>query len=293
MKAGIPEEEKDWIHLDDNSTIFLQYNDEASFLDIWRTVHLPGTRATRRAHFLAFAKGVASPTFYSKFEAICDGIIDVKSQEEGDKIENYIRIRVLRGKTFDSRWHRLEVMKNGEVRLVGASSQGEQRRLAAIMFTDIVDYTGLTQLDESLAIRLLERHRELIRPILPKHSGREVKTIGDAFLFEFGSALEATECAVEIQKTLHEYNEGASDKILLRIGIHVGDVIHKGGDVYGDAVNVASRIEPLAASGGICISEQAYDQVRNKIPYKLTKLSQRKLKNVKFEIDVYELIYHE
>lgn len=165
----------------------------------------------------------------------------------------------------------------------------EQRRLTAIMFTDIVGFTTLAQNNEKLALRLLEKQRGMIRSILPRHSGIEVKTIGDAFLLEFGSALEATECAVEMQKTLHEFNEFAKDKVLVRVGIHVGDVIHKEGDVLGDAVNIASRIEPLASAGGICISEQVFDQVRNKIQYPLTKLQPKELKNVQFQVDVYKL----
>lgn len=94
--------------------------------------------------------------------------------------------------------------------------------------------------------------------------------MGDAFLVEFDSALEATECGVEMQKVLHEYNENAVDKVLVRVGIHVGDVIHHEGDVLGDAVNIASRIEPLAQGGEICISEQVYAQVRNKVPFRET-----------------------
>lgn len=157
------------------------------------------------------------------------------------------------------------------------------------MFTDIVGYTSMTQSNEPLAMKLLEKHRELIRPVLRKHSGREVKTMGDAFLIEFDSALEAVECAVELQKTLHQYDEQTEGKLLVRIGIHVGDVIHRKGDVYGDAVNIASRIEPLAEGGDICMSEQVYDQVRNKSPFPLVKLESLDLKNVTFPIDIYRV----
>ena len=157
------------------------------------------------------------------------------------------------------------------------------------MFTDMVGYTSITQNNESLALKLLERQRDLVRPVLLRYGGREIKTIGDAFLVEFSSALQATECAFEIQKVLHEYRDSTSDKINVRIGIHVGDVIHSQGDVYGDAVNIASRIEPLAKGGGICISGQVYDQVRNKISYRITKVETVPLKNVALTIDVYRL----
>jgi adenylate cyclase len=167
-------------------------------------------------------------------------------------------------------------------------SQGE-RRLAAIMFTDIAGYTTLTQRDEALALRLLGTHRDLLRPVFVKHRGREIKTIGDAFLVEFSSALEATQCAVDVQSVLHDHNSNAIEKLLVKIGIHVGDVVEQGQDVLGDAVNIASRIEPLAKGGEICVSEQVYDQVRNKIPFRMTKLDAQQLKNVSFSIDVYRL----
>jgi TolB-like protein/tetratricopeptide (TPR) repeat protein len=157
------------------------------------------------------------------------------------------------------------------------------------MFTDIVGYTSMTQNNESLALKLLEKHREFLRPILVRYGGHEVKTMGDAFLVEFPSALQATESAVEIQKVLHEYNQTAPERLLVRVGIHIGDVIHSQGDVYGDAVNIASRIEPLAEGGGVCISEQVYAQVRNKIPYNLVKLETKELKNVSIAMDVYKL----
>src|ERR1700737_3176458 len=126
-------------------------------------------------------------------------------------------------------------------------SAGEQRKLAAIMFTDMVGYSALSQRDDKLALELLEEHRELLRKIFPQFNGTEIKTIGDAFLVEFNSALEAAQCAIEIQRTLAKRNHdgGADRRIELKLRIHFGDVVHRGGDVYGDGVNIASRIEPL------------------------------------------------
>ncbi len=157
------------------------------------------------------------------------------------------------------------------------------------MFTDIVGYTTMAQANESRALELLRKHKDLIRPVLARHEGREVKTIGDAFLVEFPSALAATECAVDIEKALQRFNEGKEDKILVRVGIHVGDVVHEGGDVFGDAVNIASRIVSVAESGGVCASQQVYDQVRNKVPYLFSKLGIHELKNISYPIDVYRL----
>ena len=166
------------------------------------------------------------------------------------------------------------------------------RRLAAIMFTDLVGYTALTQKNEALAMQLLEEHRRLVRPFFPRHNGREVKTIGDAFLVEFASALEATRCAFDIQQSLNELNSGRQEdrRVLLRVGIHLGDVIHDQNDVYGDAVNIASRIEPLASPGGICVSEQVYVQIKNKFEFPLSTLGEKSLKNVSEPIEVYRVI---
>jgi adenylate cyclase len=167
-----------------------------------------------------------------------------------------------------------------------------ERRLAAIMFTDLVGYTAMTQRNESLALELLERHNTLLRSVVKQHRGREVKTVGDAFLLEFESALEAVLCAVEIQSVLSERNKfvGGTERILVRIGIHVGDVIHRGGDVLGDAVNIASRIVSYAEQGGICISGQVYAQVANKLGYPLLKMSGQPLKNVEQPIDLYRVV---
>ncbi len=166
-----------------------------------------------------------------------------------------------------------------------------ERRLAAVMFTDIVGYTHMTQANESLALELLQEHQRLLRPAFAAHGGTEVKTIGDAFLVEFRSALEAVLCAVEMQKRMDERNRevAPSRRLELRIGIHVGDVVHGQDDIFGDAVNVASRIEPLAEPGGVCFSQQVFDQIRNKTPLAIEKVGDVKLKNVDLPLGVYKV----
>ncbi|HJY19872.1 MAG TPA: adenylate/guanylate cyclase domain-containing protein [Chthoniobacterales bacterium] len=169
----------------------------------------------------------------------------------------------------------------------------EQRKLAAIMFTDIVGYSALAQKNEALALKLLEEHRQLLRTLFRKHEGTEIKTIGDAFLVEFTSTLEAICCAAEIQETLKDYDAAASGqsvKIQIRIGLHMGDVVYRENDVFGDGVNIASRIEPLAKPGGICLSQQVYDQVHNKFAGKFIKLGAVTLKNIQTPLNVYRLL---
>jgi adenylate cyclase len=160
------------------------------------------------------------------------------------------------------------------------------------MFTDIVGYTALTESDEHLALELLEEHRKIVRPLISLHKGREVKTMGDAFLVEFTSALEAVRCAFEIQESLQKLNNSRvfKEKILLRVGIHLGDVVHSGGDVYGDAVNIASRLQGLSEAGGICVSRQVYESVRTKLrDFKFESLGTRELRNVENPIEVFKI----
>jgi adenylate cyclase len=173
-----------------------------------------------------------------------------------------------------------------------AFSDGGEQRLAAVMFTDIAGFTSLVEKDENLALTLLDEHRQLVRPIFLKHRGREVKTIGDSFLVEFASAVDAVECAKDIQQSLNEANHARNAKtnIFLRIGIHLGDVFHSENDIYGDAVNVASRIEPLAEPGGICVSRQVYESVRTKLrEYKFESIGMKQLKNVEEPIEVFKV----
>jgi adenylate cyclase len=166
-----------------------------------------------------------------------------------------------------------------------------RRRLAAIMFTDMVDYSALTQADEANAFAILERHNRLLRPIFTKFNGREVKTVGDAFLVEFDSALDSAKCALRVQRVLHDHNVASpKSPIRIRIGIHMGDVIHAAGDVFGDTVNIASRIQSLAEPEGICVTQQVYDQVHTKIPTELAKLPPVSLKNIRDPQGVYRVI---
>jgi serine/threonine protein kinase/TolB-like protein/Flp pilus assembly protein TadD len=168
-------------------------------------------------------------------------------------------------------------------------SSERHRKLSAIMFTDMVGYSALAQKNESLAIELLETHRQLLRPIFKKHNGKEIETIGDAFFVEFRSALDAVSCAVEIQNNLHKRNENIDPekKILLRIGLHVGDVVHIGKHVHGDGVNIAARLEPLSTPGGVCLSEDVVRQIKNKIELPVRNMGSQKLKNIESPFDVY------
>ena len=164
-----------------------------------------------------------------------------------------------------------------------------RRQLAAIMFTDFVGYSVLTQRNETLALELLERHWELLRPIFAKFDGREIKTLGDGFLIEFPSALRAVEAGLAVQVTLTDYNDtvDADHSIQVRIGIHLGDVERRGDDVFGDGVNIAARLEPLATSGGICISELVYSSVHNNLDVPFYSMGEQTLKNISQPIVVY------
>jgi class 3 adenylate cyclase/TolB-like protein/Flp pilus assembly protein TadD len=168
----------------------------------------------------------------------------------------------------------------------------EHRKLAAIMFTDMAGYTALAQRNEMLALELLEEHRRILRALFPRFNGTEIKTIGDAFLVEFGSALAAARCAIEIQRALAKRNHDVTPdrRIELKIGIHIGDVVHRGGDVYGDGVNIASRIEQVAGPSGICISMDVERQIRHALEASLVKLPPAELKNLAAPMDLFRIV---
>lgn len=156
----------------------------------------------------------------------------------------------------------------------------------------MVGYTAMSQRDEEQAIKVLDAHNALVRRVVERHGGREIKTIGDSFLLEFSSALEAVRFAVDAQDELRKFNGSAqkAEQVSVRIGIHVGDVVYRSGDVFGDAVNIASRIVKAAEGGGICVSLVVYDQVRNKVPYALEKIPSQPLKNVSSEVELYRVV---
>src|SRR5438132_11324384 len=159
------------------------------------------------------------------------------------------------------------------------------------MVTDMVGYTTLGQKSESLSLALVDEQRKLIRPILNKHDGREVKTMGDSFLVEFSSALNAVRCAYDIQRAAREFNISlpVERRVHLRVGVHLGDVLNSQGDISGDAVNVASRINYLADDGGVCLTRQVYDHVQNKFELPLKSLGPQSLTNVNATVQVYRM----
>ncbi|MGA3354135.1 MAG: adenylate/guanylate cyclase domain-containing protein [Acidimicrobiales bacterium] len=168
---------------------------------------------------------------------------------------------------------------------------GDRRQLAAVMLTDMVGYSFLTQRDEKLALDLAHEQDQIIRTIAATFGGHTVKSLGDGALVEFASALDAVRCALQIQEAVGQRNSAAGgEHITLRIGIHLGDVVHWGEDVFGDAVNIVARIEPHADHGGVCVSQQVYDQVHNKLEASFESIGSPKLKNIETAIQLYKII---
>ena len=167
-----------------------------------------------------------------------------------------------------------------------------QRRLAAILAADVVGYSRHMGIDEAGTLaRLKALRRDLIDPQIAAHAGRIVKLMGDGVLVEFGSAVDAVACAIEIQKHVRDRNPGGAgaDPIQFRIGINIGDIIIEDGDIFGDGVNIAARIESVAAPGGISISEDAWRQVQGKVAADFVDAGEQSLKNIARPVRVYRL----
>ncbi len=170
---------------------------------------------------------------------------------------------------------------------------GEERKVAAILVADIVGYSRLTSADEEATLaRLRALRSELFNPAVAAHGGRVVKRTGDGAIVEFRSVVEAVRCALEVQSGMVEHNAGlpGDKRIEFRTGIHLGDVIEEAdGDLIGDGVNIAARLEAISAPGGVCLSEDAWRQVRDKIPEPFADLGERQLKNIARPMRVFAL----
>ena len=167
-----------------------------------------------------------------------------------------------------------------------------ERRLAAILAADVVGYSRLMDADEEGVLVRLKAHRdEITNPAIANHKGRIVKLIGDGMLAEFASVVDAVRCAVAIQEAMREHSADLPEdqRIQLRIGINLGDVIIDGEDIYGDGVNIAARLEGLAEVGGICISGTVFDHVRNKVGLEFEDLGERQVKNIPEPLRVYRV----
>lgn len=164
------------------------------------------------------------------------------------------------------------------------------RRLAAILAADVAGYSRMMNEDEGGTLAALQSHRSgLIDPTIGNHSGRIVKLMGDGLLAEFASVVAAVDCAAEIQREMAARNAGSKRPIVFRIGVHVGDVIVDRGDIYGDGVNIAARLEGISEPGGICISRQAYDQVQKHLSLGYRGIGLQSLKNIPNPIEAFTI----
>ena len=167
---------------------------------------------------------------------------------------------------------------------------GTQRKLTTIVAADIAGFSRLVGFDEEGTLAAQRNHRtELIEPLLAEYHGRIANTAGDSFLFEFPSAVEAVRCSIAVQEGMAERNRNiASDRrIEYRVGINVGDVVADGGDLLGDGVNIAARLEALADAGGVCISQTVLEHVRDRINVQFDDLGEVEVKNIARQVRVW------
>src|SRR5204862_6274683 len=168
------------------------------------------------------------------------------------------------------------------------------RRLAAILAGDVVGYSRLMEADESGTAGVLREHRAAADPLVAEHGGRIVKTAGDGVLIEFASVVSAVDCAVALQRLAVQRNSAipGDRRMKWRIGVHLGDVLVEGDDILGDGVNIAARLEGIAEPGGICLSEDAFRQVRGKVDAEFADIGAQALKNIARPVRVYSLAPH-
>jgi len=161
------------------------------------------------------------------------------------------------------------------------------KSLKAIVFTDIANFTKLSSENEELALSLIDKQRELLAPIVKSHGGDWLKEIGDGLLLSFDSTIDAVNCSIEIQQLLSTH-----DDLNIRIGIHQGDIFIKGGDIFGDDVNIASRIEAYSSIGGVAISDKVNKDILGVAKIKTSFIGYRKLKGVSQDTKIYSIVSH-
>jgi class 3 adenylate cyclase len=182
-------------------------------------------------------------------------------------------------------------------RIIGTSileenfSDEYKRKLLSVMFTDIAGYSRIMNLDEQLALKLLQDHNRLMKECIKTFKGHVVEIIGDAFLVSFTSAFAAINCAVSIRKLFFEYNDEKpeNEKIKIRIGIHLGDVIEFEGRLKGDVINIAARIQQNTEPGEISVSRNVYEVVKGKTSYNISSLGKFSVKNIQEELELYSV----
>jgi len=168
-----------------------------------------------------------------------------------------------------------------------AGERVERRRLAAVLAADVAGYSRLMGTDEVGTLAALKSHRrEIVDPAIAQHHGRIVKTTGDGLLVEFASAVDAVTCAVAVQEKMADQS-GEGPRIQFRVGINVGDIIIDGDDIFGDGVNVAARVEAECEPGGVCLSEDAFRQVRGKTTFVFDDLGEKALKHIERPVRLY------
>ncbi len=179
----------------------------------------------------------------------------------------------------------------GPTRAPTPAQAGQPRKLLAVMFTDMKDFSRKMNKDEKLAIALLKRHNAILERCARRHAGRIIEIIGDAFLVAFESALKGVQCATSIQHELRKFNRTRpkQEQMAVRIGLHLGDVMEIDGKLRGDTVNIAARLQQIATPGHITISESVYDAIRGKLKARTLRVGSRKVKNIKQPVMVYRV----
>jgi class 3 adenylate cyclase len=192
---------------------------------------------------------------------------------------------------ISSEFTRLPRLAAGSTAQSKGTVVGEGRGNATIMFADIVGYSAMVQEDEKFALAILDDEQRLVRAAVQERNGREVKSLGDGLLVEFDDPRSAVLCATKIQDAIEKSNSKLprGKKVMLRIGIHVGEVVYKDGDILGDTVNIASRIEAMAGPGETWLSQRVYEQVRDKLDSDFIYLGQKEMRNIAMPVGVYRL----